>query len=40
MVGILVMTGRRVWRILTCMSMPYGMQSFIVWMITRIAERP
>jgi hypothetical protein len=39
MVGRLVMTGRRIWRILSCMSMPYGMQSFMGWMITRIAER-
>jgi hypothetical protein len=39
MVGKLVMRERRVWRILRCMSTPCGMQSFIVWMIARIAER-
>jgi hypothetical protein len=39
MVGKLVMRERRVWRILSCTSTPYDMQSFIVWMMAGIAER-
>jgi hypothetical protein len=33
------MRERRVWRFLNCMSTPCDMQSFIVWVIARIAER-
>jgi hypothetical protein len=39
MVGKLVMRERRVLRILSCVSTPCDMQSFIVWMIAGIAER-
>jgi hypothetical protein len=34
-----VMRERRVWRILSCLSTPCEMPSFIVWMMAGIAER-
>jgi len=39
MAGKLVIRERRVWRILSCMSTPCDMQSFIVWMMAGIVER-
>jgi hypothetical protein len=38
MVGRLVTRERRVWRILSCMSTPCEMQSFIVWMMADCRE--
>jgi hypothetical protein len=39
MVGKSVVRERRVWRILSCLSTPCEMLSFIVWMMAGIAER-
>jgi hypothetical protein len=39
MVGKSVVRERRVWRILSCLSTPCEMPSFIVWMMAGIAER-
>ena len=35
----MVMKERRVWRILSCMSTPCEMQSFVVWKMAGFAER-
>jgi hypothetical protein len=39
MVGKLVMRERRIWRILSYMSMPWNMQSFIIWIMEGMVER-
>jgi hypothetical protein len=38
-VGDVGMRERSVWRTLSCMSTPWDMQSFIVWMLEGTAER-
>jgi len=38
-VGKLVTRERRVWKVLSCMSRPCNMQSFIVWMVNGARDR-
>jgi hypothetical protein len=38
-VGKLVTKERRVWKVLSCMSRPSNMQSFIVWMVNGARDR-